>query len=92
MPLPLLFIGVVAATGALGVGKTVKAGIDTVNASNINKNANEIVEDATKLLNAQRLACGNSLSHLGSEKLFVLNFSMTQFLDTFTQIKNAPCG
>lgn len=88
MPLPLLFIGVVAATGALGVGKTVKAGIDTVNASNINKNANEIVEDATKLLNAQRLACGNSLSHLGSEKLFVLNFSMTQFLDTFTQIKN----
>ncbi len=88
MPLPLLFIGVVAATGALGVGKTVKAGIDTVNASNINKNANEIVEDATKLLNAQRLACGNSLSHLGSEKLFVLNFSMTQFFDTFTQIKN----
>lgn len=88
MPLPLLFIGVVAATGALGVGKTVKAGVDAVNASNINKNANEIVEDATKLLNAQRLACGNSLSHLGSEKLFVLNSSMTQFLDTFTQIKN----
>ncbi len=88
MPLPLLFIGVVAATGALGVGKTVKAGVDAVNASNINKNANEIVEDATKLLNAQRLACGNSLSHLGSEKLFVLNSSMTAFLDTFTKIKN----
>ena len=88
MPLPLLFIGVAAAAGAFGVGKTVKAGIDTVNASNINKNANEIVEDSTKLLNAQRLACGNSLSHLGSEKLFVLNTSMTQFLDTFTKIKN----
>lgn len=88
MPLPLLFIGVAAATGAFGVGKTVKASIDTVNAHNINKNANEIVEDATKLLNAQRLACGNSLSHLGSEKLFVLNTSMTQFLDFFTKIKN----
>lgn len=88
MPLPLLFIGAAAATGALGVGKTVKAGIDTVNANNINKSADEIVEDSTKLLNAQRLACGNSLSHLGSEKLFVLNTSMTQFLDTFTQIKN----
>ncbi len=88
MPLPLLFIGAAAATGAFGVGKTVKAGIDTVNANNINKSANEIVEDSTKLLNAQRLACGNSLSHLGSEKLFVLNTSMTQFLDTFTQIKN----
>lgn len=88
MPLPLLFIGAAAATGAFGVGKTVKAGIDTVNANNINKSANGIVEDSTKLLNAQRLACGNSLSHLGSEKLFVLNTSMTQFLDTFTQIKN----
>lgn len=88
MPLPLLFIGVAAVTGAFGVGKTVKAGVDTVNANNINKNANEIVEDATKLLNSQRLACGNSLSHLGSEKLFVLNTSMTQFLDTFTKIKN----
>ncbi len=88
MPLPLLFIGAAAATGALGVGKTVKAGIDTVNANSINKNANEIVEYSTRLLNAQRLACGNSLSRLGSEKLFVLNTSMTQFLDTFTQIKN----
>ncbi len=88
MPLPLLFIGVAATTGAFGVGKTVKAGIDTVNASSINKSANEIVNDSTKLLNAQRLACGNSLSHLGSEKLFVLNTSMKQFLDTFTKIKN----
>ena len=90
MPLPMLFIGigVAAATGAVGVGKTVKAGIDTVNANSINKSANEIVEDATKLLNAQRLACGNSLSCLGNEKLFVLNTSMTQFLDAFTKIKN----
>ena len=43
MPLPLLFIGVAAATGALGIGKTVKASVDTVNANNINKSANEIV-------------------------------------------------
>lgn len=88
MPLPILFIGVAAASGMLGVGKTVKAGIDTANANSINRSANEIVEDATKLLNAQRLACGNSLTHLGSEKLFVLNTSMTQFLDAFTKIKN----
>lgn len=88
MPLPLLFIGVAAATGAFGVGKTVKASIDTVSAHNINKSANEIVEGATKLVNAQREACGTSLSHLGTEKLFVLNTSMTQFLDTFTKIKN----
>ena len=43
MPLPLLFIGIAAATGGLGVGKTIKAGIDANNAKKINKNANEIV-------------------------------------------------
>lgn len=88
MPLPILFIGLGAASGMLGAGKTVKAGIDTVNANSINRNANEIVEDATKFLNEQRRACGNSLAHLGREKLFVLNNSMTLFLDSFTKIKN----
>ena len=39
MPLPLLFIGIAAATGGLGVGKTIKAGIDANNAKKINKNA-----------------------------------------------------
>ena len=28
MPLPLFFIGVAAATGSVGVGKSIKAGID----------------------------------------------------------------
>ncbi len=88
MPLPLLFIGVAAVSGAFGIGKTVKAGIDAASANNINKSANEIVESSTKQLNAQRLSCGDSLSRLGSEKLFVLNTSMSQFLDTFTKIKN----
>lgn len=88
MPLPLLFIGVAAATGAFGVGKTVKAGIDTNNAKQINKSANEIVESSTDWLNAQRLACGRSLSQLGEEKLYVLSSTMTEFLDSFQRIKN----
>ncbi len=88
MALPLLFIGIAAATGGLGIGKSVKAGVDASQAKKINKSANELVEESTELLNKQRTACGNSLSHLGEEKLFVLNNSMTQFLDTFTQIKN----
>lgn len=88
MPLPLLFIGVAAATGTFGIGRTVKASIDAFNARSINKSANEIVDDATRLINAQRESCGNSLSYLGAEKLFALNNSMSQFLDTFTKIKN----
>lgn len=88
MPLPLLFIGIAAVTGTVGVGTTVKAGIDTKNAKKINLNANEIVNEATDRINAQRLACGNSLSSLGEEKMFVLNSNIASFLDTFTKIKN----
>ena len=77
MPLPILFIGVAAATGAFGAGKTIKAGVDSSTAKKINKNANEIVDEATNYLNEQRLACGRSLSQLGEEKLFILNTNMT---------------
>ena len=60
MPLPLLFIGVAAATGTFGVGSTIKAGVDASNAKALNRTANEIVESETNFLNAQRYACGNS--------------------------------
>lgn len=87
MPLPLLFIGVAAATGGLGVGKTIKAGVDANSAKRINRTANESVDVSTERLNAQRSACGNSLHHLGEEKLFVLGHSISEFLNTFTKIK-----
>lgn len=88
MPLPLLFIGIAAATGGLGIGKGIKAGIDVNKASQINKSANELVEDSSNLLNMQRQACDNSLRQLGEEKLFILNSTMSDFLKSFTKIKN----
>ena len=88
MPLPLLFIGVAAATGTFGVGSTIKAGIDSNTARLVNMNANEIVQRSTDWLNAQRAACGRSLTQFGEEKLFVLSSSMTEFLDCFQRIKN----
>lgn len=88
MPLPLLFIGIAAATGAFGVGSTVRAGIDANTAGRINRNANEILQNSTDRLNAQRLACGRSLRQLGEEKLYVLSSTITEFLDCFQKIKN----
>lgn len=88
MPLPLLFIGIAAATGGIGIGKNVKAGMDAYSAKQINKSANELIEEATGWLNAERLACGNSLSQLGKEKVFILESSMAGFLQTFSKIKN----
>ena len=46
MPLPLLFIGIAAVTGALGIGKSVKAAVDTNSANKTNKKANERVDQA----------------------------------------------
>ena len=88
MPLPLLFIGIAVASGMFGVGGTVKAGFDAKNAKQINKSANELVQESTDYLNAQRLACGNSLTRLGAEKMAVLNGTISDFLNVFTQIKN----
>lgn len=88
MPLPLLFIGIAAATGTVGAGKSIKAGLDAAEAKELNASANEIVQMSTDQMNAQREACKQSLGHLGSAKLAILNGSVMQFLTTYKKIKN----
>ena len=88
MPLPLLFIGVAAVTGAIGGGKTVKAGIDQKKAKELNAEANSMVDEAAKRLDVLRSQCGDSLNSLGQIKVSVLNSSVRSFLDTFEKIKN----
>lgn len=88
MPLPLLFIGVAAATGITGAGKTVKAVVDNTNANKINTQANEGVDKAKNNLELQRTAVANALEQLGSEKLHILTGSVTSFVNAFERIKN----
>lgn len=88
MPLPLLFIGLGAATAAAGVGKTVKAGVDNSRARAINENANDQIEFFSKALDEARKCCGRSLEHLGKEKITILNTSVKDFLNVFEKLKN----
>lgn len=89
MPIPVLLLGIAAgASGAVGLGKTIKAGIDDNNARMINQSANELIENATKNINAQREACSRSLNRLGELKLYILNSSISMFVDSFQRIKN----
>ncbi len=88
MPLPILFIGIAVATGALGIGKSTMAGFDQHKASKLNENSNARMKEAADRLNGYRKQCETSLEALGNEKLFVLNGNISDFLDTFTQIKN----
>ena len=88
MPLPLLFIGIAAATGALGAGKTTKAVIDNNKAKKINSIANESVRIETEKLEIQRERVSESLNNLGQIKLNILKSNVTDFVNTFEQIKN----
>ena len=71
MPIPILFIGIAVATGAVGIGKTTKAGFDQYNAKKLNENSDERMEEAANRLNIYRQQCEKSLEMLGEEKLFV---------------------
>ncbi|MCH5256161.1 MAG: hypothetical protein J1D87_02665 [Lachnospiraceae bacterium] len=88
MPLPLVFIGIAAVTGATGVGATVKAGVNQSHAKNINDDANQRIENAANRLDYLRKQCGDSLQHLGEEKVFVLNNGINEFITNFQKIKN----
>lgn len=88
MPIPLLFIGIAALSGAVGVGTTAKAGMDQYSAVSLNKTSNNKIEHAGKCLELTRKQCGVALENLGEEKLFILSNNMKDFLDTFTKIKN----
>lgn len=88
MPLPLLFIGIAAVTGAFGIGKSVKAAVDTNTANKTNQKANEIVDQAKNRINVARKQSGSSLEALGRKKVTVLNDSMNNFIKTFEKLKN----
>ena len=88
MPLPLIFIGIAAVTAATGTGATVKAGIDQHHANELNVEANSRIANAAQRLDELRKQCGDSLERLGEEKVFVLNNGITNFLNSFSQLKN----
>ena len=88
MPLPLLFIGIAAASGTIGAGKGIKAVLNTREAKKINKDASTSIDEAKAQLEQQRDFCREALENLGKEKLFILNSSVQSFIETFQKIKN----
>lgn len=88
MPIPILFIAVAAATGTFGVGKTVKAGVDSKKAKDLTKSANSIVEDAKRILTSARNQASSCLQQLGQDKIDVCSGSIMNFIEVFGKIKN----
>ena len=88
MPIPFLFIGIAATTAALGVGKTIKAGMDIKDAKETSEKAQDIVDSATKNINIARANCGQALQHLGEQKIDILENDIAYFIKTFEQLHN----
>lgn len=88
MALPLMFIGVAAATGIFGGAKTAHAFTSNNTARKINKIANKNVSEARDTLEMQREEVSQSLENLGQIKIDILNGNVMRFLDTFEKIKN----
>jgi hypothetical protein len=87
MPLPLI-IAAAAAAAALGVGKGIKAGIDTKQASDVNAQANGVITRAKEHLEVCRDKSSKSLEALGGKKLFILDKSIIRFVNAFEKLHN----
>ena len=90
MPFPFIIVaGLAAAAGAVGIGKAVSASKDNSRAREINNEANDIIDDAKRKVNAQRDLTQSALEKLGKLKLQVLDNEVKDFLHYFRMIKNA---
>lgn len=88
MPIPLIFIAVGATTGALGIEKSIKAGVDQNAAKKMNNKADVIVKEATEKINICRKNCGNEIDNLGKRKIQILDESIKPFVTEFEKINH----
>ena len=88
MPIPFLFIGIGAAAGVYGLGKTIKAGVDQKEANQTNERAENIVCLAKGKIETCRKNCGTSIDNLGKRKIEILNESIKPFISEFEKLKN----
>lgn len=88
MPIPLLFIAIAATTGAVGVGKSIKAGVDQKEANNTNGYADRVVKKASEKIETCRKNCGSAIDNLGRCKIDILDNSIKPFISEFEKINH----
>ena len=88
MPIPFLLIGIGAITGVVGAGKSVKAAVDQKDAKQTNSSAKSIVETAKSELDHDRKNSGAAITHLGEDKIAVLDIGVKPFIAAFEKLHN----
>lgn len=88
MPIPFLFIAAGIGTGLLGIGKSIKAGIDQKEANDTNSAVEYIIEQSKEKINKSRKNCGKEIDALGQKKIEVLDGSIKKFIDEFEKLNH----
>lgn len=88
MPIPFILAGLAVAAGGYGVKKGVDGAIDTKKASEANKRAQEIYDDAEYDLNRARKKTFSKIEDLGKLKISIYEGELTKFIETFKHLKN----
>lgn len=88
MPIPFLFIAAGVGTGLLGVGKSIKAGIDQKEANDTNSAAESKINRAKEMIDKSRKNCGKSIDSLGKRKIMVLDGSIKKFIAEFEKLNH----
>lgn len=88
MPLPFLAWAIIGTVGAVGVGTTVKAGLDQHEANERNDQAESIIRIATNRIDISRKKCNNAVNRLGEEKVAILDGRIKKFVEVFEKIHN----
>lgn len=87
MPLPLLLLGLVTATGLFGTVKSIKAHKDYKKAKEANSDANAIINSARQSVESARGFSRRSIDDLGRKKLDILHGTVSEFVESFSKLK-----
>lgn len=88
MPLPLLFLVPSVAAGIYGAAKGVKAVVDQAEAKETNESAERTVARAKSFVEETRKSTNATLEDYGSRKLRAFNGPISEFIDTFSRLRN----
>lgn len=88
MAVPIGFIAFGAGTAAIGIGTSIKAGVDQREANDTNSSARNIIKEASEEMEFCRKNCGESINKLATCKIQILDGSIKQFIQEYKKIKN----
>lgn len=87
MPLPLVLIGIAAASAIFGAGKGVQAVSDNSKARSLDDEAQDIFDTAKRKMVRRKSLTKKALEQLGEVKLNAWNDQIGKFVKTFSKIK-----